>query len=77
MSSLTTKRLIVWGVSAVVGFIVTYLLVVVGFPILKPESAGMTLEKYGFGYFIVTCVPIILISVTWLDSFLGTKILPD
>lgn len=77
MSSLNLRRLVVWGLSVVLGFVVTYLLIVVGFPILKPESAGITLEKYGFGYFIVTFVPIVLIFVTWLDAFMGTNILPD
>lgn len=77
MSSLNLRRLVVWGLSVGLGFVVTYLLVVVGFPILKPESAGITLEKYGFGYFIVTFVPIVLIFVTWLDAFMGTSILPD
>jgi hypothetical protein len=77
MSSLNLRRLVVWGLSLVLGFVVTYLLIVVGFPILKPESAGITLEKYGFGYFIVTFVPIVLIFVTWLDAFMGTNILPD
>ncbi|MBL8116206.1 MAG: hypothetical protein J0L63_00155 [Anaerolineae bacterium] len=77
MSSLNVKRLIVWLVSFALGFVVTYLIVVVGFPILKPEAAGMTLEEYGFGYFIVTYVPIGLIFVTWIDAFMDTKILPD
>lgn len=77
MSSLNLRRLVVWGLSVALGFVVTYLLIVVGFPILKPESAGITLEKYGFGYFIVTFVPIVLIFVTWLDAFMGTNILPD
>lgn len=77
MSSLTFKRLTVWAISFVVGFVITYLLVTVGFPIVKPESAGITLEKFGFGYFIVTYIPIVLISVTWLDAFMSTNILPD
>jgi hypothetical protein len=77
MSSLTVRRLIVWLVSLALGFVVSWLLVVVGFPIIKPESAGITLERYGTGYFLVTMVPIALIFVTWLDRFMGTKILPD
>lgn len=77
MSSLAVRRLVVWGISAVLGFVLTYLIITVGFPIVKPEAAGMTLDKYGFGYFIVTYIPIVLIFVTWLDAFLGTKILPD
>ncbi len=77
MSSLTVRRLVVWIVSFVLGFVTTYLLVVVGFPILKPEAAGITLDKFGFGYFIVSYIPVALIFVTWLDALLGTKILPD
>jgi hypothetical protein len=77
MSSLIVRRLIVWAVSTILGFIVTYLIVVGLFPILKAEAIGMTLEKYGFGYFIVTYIPIVLIFVTWLDAFMGTNILPD
>ena len=77
MSSLTVRRLIVWLVSLVLGFILVDIIVTVGFPIVKPESAGITLAKFGFGYFIVTYIPIVLICVTWLDAFMGTKILPD
>lgn len=76
-SSLTVRRLIVWALSFVLGFVVTYLIVTVLFPILKPESAGITLEKFGFGYFIVSYIPIALIFVTWLDALMGTNILPD
>jgi hypothetical protein len=77
MSSLTVRRIVVWLVSFVLGFVTTYLLVVVGFPILKPEAAGITLDKFGFGYFIVSYIPVALIFVTWLDALMGTKILPD
>ena len=77
MSSLNVRRLSVWLVSFGLGFVITYLLVTVGFPLVKPETAGITLAKYGFGYFIVTYIPIVLICVTWLDAFMGTKILPD
>jgi hypothetical protein len=77
MSSLAIRRLIVWAVSAALGFVVTYAIVVIGFPILNANEVGMTLERYGFGYFIVTYLPIVLIFVTWLDHFMDTKILPD
>ncbi len=77
MSSLNVRRLIVWLVSFVLGFVLVYLIVTVGFPLVKPESAGITLAKFGSGYFIVTYIPIVLICVTWLDAFMGTKILPD
>jgi hypothetical protein len=77
MSSLTIRRLIVWGVSMVLGFAVGWLIVTVGFPIIKPESAGITVEDFGTMYFLVMSVPIGLIFVTWLDLFFGTKILPE
>jgi hypothetical protein len=77
MSSLAVRRLIVWGVSLVLGFVVSWLIIVVGFPILKPVAAGMTIERYGTIYFLVTMIPIALVFVTWLDKFMGTKILPD
>jgi hypothetical protein len=77
MSSLAVRRIVVWIVSFILGFVVTYLLVVVGFPILKPEAAGITLAKFGFGYFIVSYIPVALIFVTWLDALMSTKILPD
>jgi hypothetical protein len=77
MSSLTVRRIVVWIVSFILGFVTTYLIVVVGFPILKPEATGITLSDFGFGYFIVSYIPIALIFVTWLDALMGTKILPD
>jgi hypothetical protein len=77
MSSLAVRRLIVWAVSFALGFVVSYLLIVVGFPIINHNAAGITLQEYGTIYFLVTMVPIALIFVTWLDKFMGTKILPD
>lgn len=77
MSSLAMRRIVVWGVSFILGFVVTYLIVTVGFPFLKPEAAGITLDKFGFGYFIVSYIPIVLIFVVWLDALMGTNILPD
>jgi hypothetical protein len=77
MSSLTVRRIVVWIVSFILGFVTTYLIVVIGFPILKPEATGITLSNFGFGYFIVSYIPIALIFVTWLDALMGTKILPD
>lgn len=77
MSSLTVRRIVVWVVSFILGFVTVDLIVTVGFPILKPEAAGITLDKFGFGYFIVSYIPVALIFVTWLDALMGTKILPD
>ena len=77
MSSLAVRRLIVWGVSLVLGFVISWLIITVGFPILKPIAAGMTIAKYGTIYFLVTMIPISLVFVIWLDKFMNTKILPD
>jgi len=77
MSSLAVRRLIVWVVSFALAFVVSYLLIVVGFPIINRNAVGMTLEEYGTIYFLVTMIPIALVFVTWLDKFMGTKILPD
>ena len=86
MSSLTTKRIIVWVVSALLGILTAYLIISVGFgllplisipPIITPVQAeGIGIDKYGIIYFITTAFPLALIYVVWLDYFLGTKILP-
>ena len=87
MSSLTTKRIIVWAVSGFLGFLTAYLIIAVGFgllplisipPIITPVLAeGISIEKYGIIYFITTAFPLALIYVVWLDYFLDAKILPD
>ena len=77
MSSLTVRRIVVWIVSFILGFITIDIIVTVGFPILKPEAVGITLDKFGFGYFIVSYIPVSLIFVVWLDALIGSKILPD
>ena len=82
MSSLTIKRLFVWGVSMVLGFVVAYLIITVGFDLLplftSAQSASATTPAYfGTIYFLVTAIPIGLIFVVWLDHFMDTKILPD
>lgn len=77
MSSLAVRRLIVWAVSMVLGFVIAWLIITVGFPLVKPESAGTTIAKYGIQYFIATAVPIGIIFVIWLDRFMDTRIMPD
>ncbi|MCB9451531.1 MAG: hypothetical protein H6672_08830 [Anaerolineaceae bacterium] len=77
MSPLAVRRLIVWVVSMVLGFVVGWLIVVVGYPVIKPESAGITVQDFGTMYFLVLSVPIGLIFVTWLDLFFDTKILSE
>lgn len=77
MSGLTFKRLAVWALGMATGFIIAFLIVVVGFPLLKAEEAGITIAEYGTTYFLVTAVPLGIIFVVWLDALLDTRILPD
>ncbi|HEX2907605.1 MAG TPA: hypothetical protein VHO69_12125 [Phototrophicaceae bacterium] len=77
MSELTVRRLIVWGVSFVLGFIVSWLIITVGFPMVLPSAHGVSIQEYGYIYFLVTMIPIVLVFVIWFDAVMGTKILPD
>lgn len=87
MSSLTIKRLVVWAVSLVLGFLTAYGIITIGFsllpslslpPIITPvNSEAISIEKYGTIYFLTTMGPLALLYLVWLDYFLGTKILPD
>ncbi|MBI5669274.1 MAG: hypothetical protein HZC41_14820 [Chloroflexi bacterium] len=76
MSSLTVRRLIVWVVSFVLGFVIS-LLIISSFPIILPSARSVSIQEYGTTYFLVTMVPIALVFVIWLDAVMGTKILPD
>lgn len=76
MSSLTVRRLTVWVVSFVLGFVVS-LLIISGFPIILPSAQSVSIQEYGTMYFLVTMVPISLVFVIWLDAVMGTRILPD
>lgn len=86
MSSLTIRRLIVWVVSMVLGLIVGYGIITVGFDLLPllvifggaiQVPQGVSLEEYGMIYFLFTAVPIGFVFVIWLDAFMDTRILPD
>lgn len=82
MSSLTIRRIIVWVVSMVLGLIVGYGIITVGFDLLPLFSAvqtpqGVSIEEYGIQYFLFTSIPIGLVFVVWLDAFMDTRILPD
>lgn len=87
MSSLTIRRIIVWVVSLALGFLTAYLIITVGFgllpsislpPIITPvQSYPITIGRFGIIYFITAAGPLALVYLTWLDYFLGTKILPD
>ncbi len=82
MSSLTIRRIIVWVVSMVLGLLVGYGIITVGFDMLPLFSAvqtpqGVSIEEYGIQYFLFTSIPIGLVFVIWLDAFMDTRILPD
>ena len=82
MSSLTIRRIIVWAVSMVLGLIIGYGIITVGFDMLPLFSAvqtpqGVTIEEYGVIYYLFTSIPIGLAFVIWLDAFMDTRILPD
>lgn len=82
MSSLTIRRIIVWVVSIVLGFVVGYGIITVGFDMLPLFTSieapqGVSLQEYGILYFLFTAGPIALVFVIWLDAFMDTRILPD
>ena len=82
MSSLTIRRLVVWVISMVLGLLVGYGTITVGFDMLPLFSAvqtpqGVSIEEYGTIYYLFTSIPIGLVFVIWLDAFMGTRILPD
>ena len=67
--NMSVKRALVWGVSMVTGFVMTWLLVYV--------VLGTDLERYSISYFVLTAVPLGFILLIWGDLLLGTRILPD
>lgn len=72
------KRLVVWAVSMVLGFVIAALIVTVLLPSVPVQGGNaISLEKYGVQYLFWTAFPIGLIFVVWLDALLGTRILPD
>jgi hypothetical protein len=82
MSALTLKRTVVIVISQILGFFIGYLVISIGFDMLPFVSSvqvpqGRSIAEYGIQYFIVTCVPIGLTIMIWMDAFLDTNILPD
>lgn len=82
MSGLTLKRLFVIVLSQILGFLVGWLIISVGFSMLPLFSSietpqNRTIAEYGIQYFLVTSVPIGIIFMIWFDAFLDTHILPD
>jgi len=69
MSSLNVRRAVIWTVSMVVGFVLTFLLV------YGPLETDI--ETYSIKYFVLTAVPLGCFFMIWGDYLLGTQILPD
>lgn len=71
---LGTKRLILVIVSLVggiAGLLVIFLLLNVVY------GANVTLERYGYGYAVLTALPLALLAGVWLDYFMKTGLLPE
>ncbi len=78
MSALTIRRIIVWVVGLGTGALIATIMVTVILPWLGPNAGiPISIEKYGYQYFLWTALPLGLLFVIWLDYFLKTKILPD
>lgn len=77
MSGKTILRLFVWLISMALGFAVAALMVVVGLPAIKPESAGITIAEFGTLYYLFVAVPLGLVFLVWIDLLADTGILPD
>lgn len=82
MSSKTLKRTLVWVLSQVLGAVATYLIITVGFDLLPVFTSiqtpqGVTVEEYGYLYFLATSIPLGVIFMIWMDRFVDTGILPD
>ncbi len=77
MSGKTILRIFIWGISMALGFAVAALIVVVGLPAIKPESAGITIADFGTLYYLFIAVPLGLVFLVWLDLLADTGILPD
>ena len=78
IQAMLIKRLTVWVVSMAIGFALTAAFVTLILPWMGPNNGNpISLQKFGYIYFLVVAVPIGLIFVVWLDKFMGTRILPD
>ncbi|MCY3836494.1 MAG: hypothetical protein OXF83_08705 [Anaerolineaceae bacterium] len=77
MSGKTILRIFVWLISMALGFALAALMVVVGLPAIKPESAGITIAEFGTLYYLFVAVPLGLVFLVWIDLLADTGILPD
>jgi hypothetical protein len=82
MSPLTIKRLVVVVISQLIGFVLGFLIITLGFDALPLISSiqtpqGVSIAEYGNLYFLATAIPLGIIVMIWMDAILDTKILPD
>lgn len=82
MSGLGLKRIFVWVISQILGFVTTYLIITVGFDLLPLISSvqtpqGVSIQEYGIIYFLFTSVPIGLVFMIIIDAVVDSRILPD
>lgn len=82
MSALTLKRLFVFTISMILGYLVGWAIITIGFNSLPYFTAiqvpqGRSIAEYGYQYFFWTAFPIGIVFMIWLDGFLDTGILPD
>ena len=77
MSSLRTRRILVWVAGMGLGFLLTALFVTLILPWMGPQAGNaISIQKYGGQYFFWTAPPLGPMFVLWLDYFLKTEILP-
>jgi len=79
MSSLTIRRLVVIGVSTVLGFIISMLVLYIFLPAVSPNvnEEAVSIMDYGLQYFFWTAFPFAMIFLTILDHFMDSRIWPE
>lgn len=82
MSALTLKRLFVFTIAMVLGFLVGWAIITIFFNSLPLFTSikvpqGRTIAEFGYQYFFWTSFPIGIVFMIWFDAFLDTGILPD
>jgi hypothetical protein len=68
----SSKRLMVLGLSAVIGVVLAFAVVL----FIRLSQSNVTIEYYGYDYFILTALFLGAAVLVWLDYFMKTGILP-
>jgi hypothetical protein len=79
MSSLSVRRLIVWGLSLVLAVVLSLIIMLFVLPALSPnpDERGVGIFEYGIQYFLWTAGPFTMLFMTVFDHFFETKIWPE